>query len=172
VLDRVAPDQVEAFRGSAAEAVVGTCFDRGVEQRLSLFSPAQREAIVLARLHEHRRKFLPKLVFGSWLATLGWTLPSALWRGAAESVAGVLHGEVLARMLERDDQVVLVSVGDPDERGRCLAAFERLLAETSWPSAEQLRWALALLCRGAGVDVAAEAITAIAQLAAGSTSSA
>ncbi len=160
VLPRAAPASARRWLALAARAKVGTGFDGGGIEQLALWSAAQRREIVLGRLAQHRREFMPAQLVTPWLLWLGWSLPSRVcpdwgaWIGA----------EALARQRAHALEFEVVAARDPAERAALRRTLVAWTGTSRWPEHEEVQWVFALLGRLAGEDGLRAGLMALVEL--------
>lgn len=141
-------DVVARFWALASRAKVGT----PIEQRDDLdgFTLAQRRTILLARLAQHQREFVPAQLFDRWLMLLGWSLPAA-WLGPA---ASRIPAEVRERQREAEatppEPVALAERAALEQQ---LAAW---LRDPAWPTSQRVVEVFVALVRLDGAKAAGE----------------
>ena len=122
--------------------------------------PADLKEIVLGRLAQHRREFMPAQLVTPWLLWLGWSLPSRVcpdwgaWIGA----------EALARQRAHALEFEVVAARDPAERAALRRTLVAWTGTSRWPEHEEVQWVFALLGRLAGEDGLRAGLMALVEL--------
>ncbi|MFV8754927.1 hypothetical protein ACNOYE_30635 [Nannocystaceae bacterium ST9] len=161
LVDRTSADRVERWRALAVEAMPLTAIDEDSLERLAAWPEDRRAAIVLARLRQHQREFLPGQLIEPWLVWLGWALPPSLLARAPAALERI-PSEVRARQLARVAEFTIAVADDEVERARVRGWLDELLARPGWPTHDRVVWVFALLGRCAGEAAIVEALAALA----------
>jgi hypothetical protein len=160
LLARAPTARSAAWLEVAAEQIALTGIDGAGRERLAAWSPAQQRAIVLARLAQHQRRFLPTWLLQPWLRSLAPTLPPRLRPGweawlDADSIARVHAGEC---------EGLAFPGANPRDREAACRELERRTAGTAWPSFDEVSATFAALGRCAGERAVTAAAAALADL--------
>lgn len=160
LLARAPEERAAAWLELAAAQMAGTGIEGAGLARLSPWSPAQQRGIVLARLAQHQRSFLPTWLLRPWLTALSWELPPRLWpRWEAQ-----LDAEELGRGRARAREETAFPAVDPSERAAARRELDALTAGTAWPSGTQVAAVFTALGRCAGEGAVTAAAGALAEL--------
>lgn len=160
VLPRAPSASAGRWLALAARAKVGTSFDGGGIEQLALWSAELRREIVLERLAQHRREFMPGQLVTPWLLWLGWSLPGRVcpdwgaWIGA----------EALARQRAHALEFEVVAACDPAERAALMRTLVAWTGTSRWPEHEEVQWVFALLGRLAGEEGLRAGLAALVEL--------
>lgn len=158
LVERAPAELRERWWSTAIAAKIGTPIERSSD--LVGFSLEQQRAIVLGRLDQHQREFLPRQILGTWVIGLAWSLPSALVDRVPAALAWI-PADVRAR--QRSKEVPAIErVVDPAERARIERELAERLDARAWPSHECLREVFESLAALEGESALAEALEALA----------
>lgn len=105
LLGRVAPASAERWLKLAAVQAVGTAIEERPLAELAMWSAEQRRDIVMGRLAQHQREFLPQQLLAPLLEALARAMPPRDW----PDWDGWISEALLARLRGRDavDEVVV-----------------------------------------------------------------
>ena len=131
---RVPVEQAARFRALAAAQIALTGIDGDGKERLAAWDPDEQRTIVLARLSQHQRQFLPRQLVEPWLRALAGSLPPGTWKDGGDP-------------------------GDPADARRALD--DGATATAAWPTREQVISVFTLLGRCAGEAAVMECLTAL-----------
>ena len=131
LLARVPRDQADRWREVGAAQLARTTTD---SERLRPWSPAHRRQVILARLSDHQREFLPHWLVTPWLTALGAAFRTAM------------------------------AADDPHELADARKTLDELTATSAWPTVETVVAVYAALARCGGDDAVTEALDGLARV--------